>query len=641
MMNSRFLANRYQAAHNEMRNIDGLQPQEALDELLKYVFFKERDELSVEPIQFLLSSSSPETIGRDAQRIRSRFQASISDSDASPMKWADEGILLSDLALVKVHAIFEGLRLNGGTLDLRSAALREFLTGPVRKGLGIFLTPEEIVREIVEAIAPTLMDKIIDPACGSGTFLMEAARFIASDPARSEITVYGTDKNPRMVQLAEFNCGHLKGSQFKRATADALLAFGSEGQPEWYQAGSFDVVLTNPPFGVSIDERAYAFQQYLTCSDGRGGSVGNQGSEIVFIERALQLLKPGGRLGIVLPRSIVTNRRLAEARAALGSVGCVRAVITLPPETFAATGTQTTTVVLIVEKFDADHVETSMISPVIARVENVGFDQTGRSREGTQLPGLGASIRTAMASGVSCGLAQVLSPMPAESSFALLEQMLGENRDQRLVGGRKLGELIELAITGATPPRSAYSASGLFLVKVGNLTGAGINWAARDRNFVDGASLRRYAKVERSLVPGDILLTSSAHVTKYIGKKADIITTIPAEVGGSASFVGEVMLVRAKSEIDPFRLLAYLRSPTVIEALQDRVRGQTAHLHPSDLMDLWFDDDLFSSPIMDEITDILRREADISDELNMLAFKQLELRALLSEQTAFVEMAAE
>lgn len=640
MMNSHSLARLYQAAHNVMRDIDGLQPQESLDELLKYIFFRERDEASSAPLPHDEATEGA-MVSSAAAAIRERFSNYIQSSEAIPARWSLEELLLSDLALTKVHHCFSGANLNGADFDLRSAALREFLTGPIRKGLGIFLTPDEVVREIVAAVSPASGDKILDPACGSGTFLMEAAKFLAQSGPLDDVTVYGVDKNPRMLQLAEFNCGHLSRSRFFRAAADSLLPFSSPDQPGWYQSAQFDVVLTNPPFGVTLDARAYPFEQYATCLDAKGQPQNRQGSEIVFLERALQLLKPGGQLGIVLPRSVVTNKRMAAARARLGELGGIKAIITLPPETFAATGTQTTTVVLIVERYGSGLKPEDIICPVIARIDNVGFDLTGRSRAGNQLPNLGHSLRAAMDGETPSSNVQLLDPISAQNSFGELENLLGEQRDRSIVRGRRMSDVIAFAGTGATPPRAAYAPSGLFLIKVGNLTGSGINWAARDRNFVGGPAVRKYSKPERKLVSGDILLTSSAHVSKYIAKKVDIITHVPQEVGGEASFVGEVMLVRATPQIDPFRLLAYLRSPSVAEALQDRVRGQTAHLHPSDLLDLWLNDELFGSSNITEIAAILRREAEINDELNALAFRQIELRASFGEQAALVEVAAE
>lgn len=635
------LAAQYQSAHNEMRNVDGLQPQEALDELLKYLFLKEKLEESGEEISLIEGLAMPAEITAATDSIRKRFAEFVKQSKIAPTSWRADGMLLSDLALAKVHSIFQGIRLLSLGLDLRSSALRQFISGPIRKGLGIFLTPEEVVRAVVEAIAPKNDEKILDPACGSGTFLFEAASFAQNRGDRVEI--YGIDKSPRMMLLSEFNCGHLEHTQFERNVTDSLAPFDSAGQPEWFKPNSFDVILTNPPFGVSIDARGHDFASYSTCLDDRGYPLRSQGSEIMFVERCLDLLRPGGRMGIVLPRSVLTNNRLQLARERLAKLGAVRAVVSLPNETFAATGTQTTTVVLIVEKFSEGMSPTTLVAPVFARIDNVGFDVTGRARDGTQLEALGRDLAAAINEGIASNQVQTLGEIEAKATFGRLMQMLAGSSAEFETGGRALRDLIEFATTGRTPPRNAYADEGLFLVKVGNLTGAGINWVPRDRNFIaSDHAFSRKLKPERRLQVGDLVLTSSAHASRYIAKKVDIVTTIPEAVGGMASFVGEVMLLRPKADgIEPFLLLAYLRCESVVSSIQDRVRGQTAHLHPNDLLDIPLDEKLLAAPQLALIAELLRQEAALNDQLNSLSFQQLELHRSLGEQSSTLEMAAE
>jgi type I restriction enzyme M protein len=189
--------------------------------------------------------------------------------------------------------------------------------------------------------------------------------------------------------------------------------------------------------------------------------------------------------------------------------------------------------------------------------------------------------------------------------------------------GRRLGDVVELASTGRTPARSAYVDAGLFVLKVGNLTGQGIDWCPRDRNFVMPS-----ASYENLLVAsGDIVLTSSAHHPKYIAQKVDIIQTIPDFVGGRAAFVGELLRLRVRStEADPFELLGFLRSPSARAAIQEMISGQTAHLRARDLVELRIPNKLTS----DEIVTLLRREAELSRELNLLSQRQ---RALLTAVT--------
>lgn len=613
---------RYRVAHNEMRNIDGLQPQEALDELLKYLFFKECDEeegiLVPEADPF---ATIPALTGV-AQDIRARFRKYVrAGNGLAKANWAQAEIKLSELALYRVHCALQAVSFRDTPVDIRSAALREFLSPEMRKGLGIFLTPEDVVSEIVAAMKVPAGATVLDPACGSGTFLIEAARQATPN---GKLRLYGIDKNPKMLMLAELNMGHQRLVRFSRALADSLKPYFEEGLPPWYGPNKFDFVLTNPPFGVTADSRAHEFGAYATC-EGMSAQV----SEVLFTERSIDALKPGGRMAIVLPRSVATNPSLEKARKALGATGFIRAVVTLPSETFAATGTQTTTVVLVIEKYGAI-AKGDLIEPVVARIENVGFDATGRVRAGSELRGLGEALFVAMDSRSSVGLAKSQAPIPAKDTFVRLPELVSGVSRRVKKGDKRLASLLEFATTGATPSRSAYSESGLFLVKVGNLTGAGISWIARERNFVE-SGLARYNRPDRLLQPGDILLTSSAHAPRYIAKKIDIVTSVPSWVGGRASFVGEVMILRPKHEVDAFRLLAYLRLEPVVHSLQNLIRGQTAHLHPEDVLRLPVRDDLWNDPAVGTtLVELVTREAQLNDELNDVAHRQIVAQGGLS-----------
>jgi type I restriction enzyme M protein len=161
------------------------------------------------------------------------------------------------------------------------------------------------------------------------------------------------------------------------------------------------------------------------------------------------------------------------------------------------------------------------------------------------------------------------------------------------------------------------------LVKVGNLSGKGIDWAARDRNFISPAEREKRRKSNLLIRTGDILLTSSAHSPVYIAKKVDVVTEIPQWVGGEASFVGEVMLIRPNAEqIDPFVLLAFLRHPAVVAQIQRAVRGQTAHLHPRDIGSIKVPNSLLGpAGTYAEIAKLLREEATLSEHSNVLTWR--------------------
>ncbi len=626
-MDFKALALIYREAHNMMRNIDGLQPQESFDELLKFLFFKENDESLPSYQHDLVASVDPKgrftlPIAALAKQIRASFKAYVKDAHSAIRQiWPDAKLKLSDECLASVASIFAEVSITAIGLDVRSAALREFVPPEIRKGLGIYLTPDEVVRATVEIVAPCPTQKVLDPACGSGTFLLEVARLWGQDGGRNP-QVWGVDKNPRMLALADLNLGHVPWLEFNGLLQDSLFDIGRNDTADWFN--SFDCIFTNPPFGVYIDPEKQDAAAFTTCIGGDGRPFPRQQSEIIFIEQCFRLLKPGGRLAIVLPRSVVTNHsdRVDLPRRYFGTQGYVEGVMTLPPETFYAMGTQTNTVVLFARKYQqaAEAIEPSRIW--LADVTNCGYDSTGRPKTGGQLSTIADEVRQLVdreESGPNC---RWLGEHKKQDSFTLLPSLLASDKEVE-IDGIPLGKLTEVITTGRTPGRSAYSDEGLFLVKVGNLSGKGIEWAARDRNFIPLSEQEKRRKANLLLQVGDILMTSSAHSPVYIAKKVDIITEIPRWVGGEASLVGEVMLIRAKPDrISPFVLLAFLRSPAVMSQIQGMVRGQTAHLHPKDLSMLKVPHRLLdANPQAEEIAGILKEEARLARESSHLQWR--------------------
>ena len=573
------LAGLYRGAHNLMRNVDGLQPQEAFDELLKYLSFRQR---------------STET-RESATTLREAIRDALGLLGGIARDWQATGMRLSDSALLGLHELFADVDLAAVGLDLRSAALREFLSPELRKGLGVYLTPDEVVRTMVAALAPTPDDVICDPACGSGTFLVETLLYLRERGRSSGARLVGSDISPRMVLLAELN---LAGDalSFTGAAFDALTnETGPRPRPT--------LILTNPPFGVYVERSRIEHQRFATAE-----RLGRRiGSEVLFVEQCLRWLQPGGRLGIVLPRSVVSNATLAGAREVIDTLARLDAIINLPPETFAATGTQTNTSVLCFTKRDQHEAESDEATVAVVDVDNVGYDATGRARKGSQLGQVGRDLHAALTHGEPVGLVRHVT-VPDDARL----QTLGATPTRRSRNGhRRLGDLVveELARTGKTPPRGDYvEAGGVFAVKVGNLSGAGIDWTPRERNFVRPDSVTPSLWLEA----GDIVLTSSAHNPKYIAKKVDLVFDIPDFVGGRATFVGEVLRLRARpGAVDPFELLAFLRSPVRRAEIQAMIRGQTAHLRPDDLLSL----ELPAAPPNPELVALLRREAELAAEL--------------------------
>lgn len=634
------LSSRYRLAHNEMRSIDGFQPSEALDELLKYLLFKTMDEGSDSPVGPIDVFTDEKDAKNTVCEIKKRFSKYFKKHNGYITDlFHNDTFRMSDNCIAKVHEIIGDTNFNSLSFDIRSTALRSFLTADLRKGLGIFLTPDDVVLEVANFFDFGEKSIIADPACGSGTFLMAAAA--KAEQEKQSVSIVGIDKSPRMMLLAELNIGQSKQLTFKQKVCDTLR---HEEYRSWLPAGSVDFILTNPPFGVKIDHANYDLTKFKAAKDSNGAYSKRQSSELLFLEQCITLAKPGGWVGIVLPRSAINTITGTLGCAALANEGAVRAIVTLPPETFGSTGTMTNTVVIFVQKFGNDFKPNDTVAPVIARIDNVGFDSTGRTRDGNQLPGLGEALRSAVLHQQPDPRITILEKVAANTTLTTLPEILkGTSHKQKSGNLRRLGDLVLAASTGATPSRKSYADEGLFLVKVGNLTGSGINWIPRDRNFIDPASSkRRYSKDHMILKRDDILLTSSAHSPRYIAKKIDIMTEPPEWTGGSASYVGEVMLVRPNQELaEPYKLLAYLRLPDVVMQIQQMIRGQTAHLHPEDLMDLQVDMDLLNdSSELQELAEMAKNEALLNEELNKVMWRQMKTAEALLYERGLPEMVA-
>lgn len=195
--------------------------------------------------------------------------------------------------------------------------------------------------------------------------------------------IYGTDANDRMARTSKMNMimhGDGHGGVHHH---DGFLNVNGIFD------GRFDIILTNPPFGSNVEpsdkildeqvtipdelERHYAgiygapYREALSrirAAKGKpiaslfelptvkgNNKVGKIKTELLFIERCLDLLKPGGRLGIVLPEGVFNNPSLAYVREFCENRAFIRAVVSLPPGTFISSGASVKASLLFMQKF--------------------------------------------------------------------------------------------------------------------------------------------------------------------------------------------------------------------------------------------------------------------------------------------------
>lgn len=214
-----------------------------------------------------------------------------------------------DALVARVDALL-ARALEGGDRRLQALdAVFESLVPRVAKGdKGQFFTPRHVVDFVVKALAPKSREVVVDPACGSGAFLAHAR-------AAAAVKTFGSDVDPRAVRVAR-----LVALSQGRDPASVLRADGLRGK----KLPQANVVATNPPFAGRADATGFEV----------GDLVRTPERDVLFLERALDLLRPGGRLGIVLPYNKAAGHAFASVRRWLVGRARLFAVVGLPRETF-------------------------------------------------------------------------------------------------------------------------------------------------------------------------------------------------------------------------------------------------------------------------------------------------------------------
>lgn len=250
------------------------------------------------------------------------------------------------------------------------------------KQLGQYLTPHEVVDFSTELLYAELNLKdvvnddfglVLDPSCGIGSFLASFINKTFKESIRTnehfdinqfiKEKVYGIDKSERMIKLALINLAMYGCSNINVYLKNALDSedIGLDGK--------VSVILTNPPFGAEFPAKEIGdFRIVKQWSDKKPQKVN---SEIVFLEKYLDWLKPGGYLICVIPDSILNNKGIYQAlRNGIAKQISIKAVISLPQNTFATTGTETKTSLVFIQKKDYDTADRTYL----AICKNIGYD---------------------------------------------------------------------------------------------------------------------------------------------------------------------------------------------------------------------------------------------------------------------------
>jgi len=295
----------------------------------------------------------------------------------------DDTLKLKPLTLAYVVSRLQNISLSETPGDVKGEAFQAFVYRHQRGDRGEFFTPYPIVRLAVEMIAPQPDEKIIDPACGSGGFLIQAISYIGRHYPNTDKAayvrerIYGIEFNPDVALSAMLRLAFEGGAGTEITCANALAENDALHD-------TFDIVLTNPPFGSKgkvEDQRilkSYILaRRWNRIHDDEWEATRNvlpgQSPEILFIEQCLKLLRPGGRMAIVLPDGLLQNVSNSHIRFWIRSQAKVLGVVSIPQEAFVPYGTGIKTSLLILQKLPA-----SANRVFMAQVKKIGYDVKGQ-----------------------------------------------------------------------------------------------------------------------------------------------------------------------------------------------------------------------------------------------------------------------
>lgn len=419
------------ACHNIIRNREKLDPAAAFDEIAKILFMKVYAERHLKAdmknnIFTLDYVEQAETF--NPEYLADIFEKTKREFGKDKIFAKDEKINLRANTIKAIIEKLEKYNLSGTSTDIKGIAFEKFLGKTFRGEIGQFFTPRPIVEFMVQMVAPKESDVICDPASGSGGFLIrffesvreqiyesvdkeyqrekakiEKEKGLSEEKKAEKITkvydelqkkldkeiadsriwklanrcIYGTDANDRMARTSKMNMIMHGDGHGGIHHHDGFLNVNGIFEER------FDIVLTNPPFGQSVEKddtvvdtqielddetinyyrkiygEAYANSQAkIKAAKGKpiatffempkGNSIK---TELLFIERCLSLLKPGGRMGIVLPEGVYNNPSLAYVRQFAEDRAKISAIISMPQDTFVSAKAFVKTSLLFMQKF--------------------------------------------------------------------------------------------------------------------------------------------------------------------------------------------------------------------------------------------------------------------------------------------------
>ena len=550
-----------------------------LDEVLKCLFYKMYVELGY--ASDIAEDADPFERAKHARSVFGRVR-----NDFPDIYSADTEILLNPEAIVKVLDAC-AFSLITAASDPVGDAFEVFIGGESKNKSGQFFTPRSATDLLVELVDPQPNETIIDPACGAGGFLAAVARhYLAAGVDSHELAtlaqkLYGIDKDHYLSKLAHVHVSLLTGGKSSVMYGDSLaLTDGKNSIQENLPKDGFDVLLTNPPFGTRIVAASPKVLQGFNLArkwryEGSSASwkptteIRSQvPPQVLFVERCLSLVKDGGRLGMVLPESMVSNKSYRFVVQYLMERSHVTSVIGMPESLFKTSGkggTHTKTCLVVAQKDEKKaRGETTVF---MAEAKWCGHDSRARTIPNNDLPTIGNNLKNyKTTSHIEPSTLGFILKEGEIKDYVLCPHYYDPKVEQELAALETTHDLLSFGdlvkektldvATGDELGKLAYGTGEIPFVRTSDIS----NWEIKvdTKHGVEQAIYKRL-KRKQDVKPYDIFMVKDG--TYLIGTCA-IITPMESEILYQ-SHLYKIRVNKNDKGITPFLLLAVLSSPLV------------------------------------------------------------------------------
>jgi len=574
--------------HDVLRDNENLSPTSAFPIINRIIYTKQFDETNTPSESYYsFQISSDDAALSLSDRIASLYKKAVG---VEPDVFEPFLGVEKPETLLEIVNLLQRFSLKDTHYDIKGEAYQSFLGKIMRGAQGQYFTPRQVVKPVVEILEPGENEKIIDPCCGTGGFLIHTYNHLRKRIADkykhddntlirkqydiAHYNIYGLEVDPSVAEsciagmlLEEDAHGHIVVTSALSDWND--LSFLKKG----IEKGKFQVLMTNPPFGKKTRIENVS-NKFALASEFKIPPF-----EVLILERAIQLLDRGGRCGFVIPDINLTNEKVIKF---LLDNTIILGVVSLTSDTFKPYGSNAKTSVIFFEKKRRYEDKTEKV--FMAKVYEIGYDATGRTK--------GENCFEKIIPFFHKFLRQERIDLVKEDGFIVMERDFSDElrtnlrvesycynirEKENVVPLKEVAEVLR----GYTPGWHAYTKKGIPILKVRNLKNRFIDYSFEKRGHVSENMSRAHpvAHVKKF----DILLTASAHSPEYIAKKIDIVDVMPSD---RCMVVSELLIIRPNlQKINPFYLLSVLRLPEINEQFRACIKGTTAHIYPGDVRD--------------------------------------------------------